>query len=75
MDDGVLELEEEPDGAEPDDELLDELSLVSIFAAVPVDEPLDDEPARLADDVRDLARRAFALLEHGLGDYAVKPPA
>jgi AcrR family transcriptional regulator len=35
----------------------------------------DGEPARLADDVRDLARRAFALLEHGLGDYAAKPPA
>ena len=33
------------------------------------------EPARLADDARDLARRAFALLEHGLGDYAAKPPA
>ena len=35
----------------------------------------DGEPARLADDVRDLARRAFALLEHGLGGYAAKPPA
>ena len=35
----------------------------------------DGEPARLADDVRDLARRAFALLEHGLGGYASKPPA
>ena len=35
----------------------------------------DDEPARLADDVRELARGAFALLEHGLGDYAAKPPA
>ena len=33
----------------------------------------DDEPARLAADVRRLGRRAFALLEHGLGDYAVKP--
>ena len=35
----------------------------------------DDEPARLASDVRDLGRRAFALLEQGLGDYAAKPPA
>jgi AcrR family transcriptional regulator len=35
----------------------------------------DDEPARLADEVRGLARRAFALLEHGLDDYAAKPPA
>ena len=35
----------------------------------------DDEPARLADDVRELARGAFALLEHGLDDYAAKPPA
>ena len=35
----------------------------------------DDEPARLAADVRDLGRRAFALLEQGLGDYAAKPPA
>jgi AcrR family transcriptional regulator len=35
----------------------------------------DDEPARLAADVRDLGRRAFALLERGLGDYAAKPPA
>jgi hypothetical protein len=35
----------------------------------------DGEPARLAEDVRDLARRAFALLEHGLGGYAAKPPA
>jgi AcrR family transcriptional regulator len=35
----------------------------------------DGEPARLAEDVRDLARRAFALLEQGLGDYAAKPPA
>jgi len=33
----------------------------------------DDEPARLAADVRRLAKRAFALLEHGLGDYAGKP--
>jgi AcrR family transcriptional regulator len=30
----------------------------------------DDEPARLAADVRRRAQRAFALLEHGLGDYA-----
>jgi hypothetical protein len=35
----------------------------------------DDEPARLAADVRALGRRAFALLEQGLGDYAAKPPA
>ncbi len=35
----------------------------------------DDRPERLADDVRELGRRAFTLLEHGLGDYAVKPPA
>jgi AcrR family transcriptional regulator len=35
----------------------------------------DGEPARLADEVRNLARRAFALLEQGLGDYAAKPPA
>jgi hypothetical protein len=34
-----------------------------------------DVPARLAADVRDLGRRAFALLEQGLGDYAAKPPA
>jgi AcrR family transcriptional regulator len=33
----------------------------------------DDQPARLAADVRDLGERAFALLERGLGDYAVKP--
>jgi MftR C-terminal domain len=33
----------------------------------------DDEPARLAADVRRLGERAFALLEHGLGDYAAKP--
>lgn len=32
----------------------------------------DDQPARLAGDVRDLVQRAFALLEHGLGDYAPK---
>jgi AcrR family transcriptional regulator len=35
----------------------------------------DDGPARLAADVRDLGRQAFALLEQGLGDYAAKPPA
>ena len=29
----------------------------------------------LAADVRDLGRRAFALLEQGLGGYAAKPPA
>jgi hypothetical protein len=29
--------------------------------------------ARLAADVRGLYQRAFALLEHGLGDYATKP--
>lgn len=34
----------------------------------------DDEPARLAGDVRRVGARAFALLEHGLGDYAPKPP-
>ena len=33
-----------------------------------------DEPARLAAEVRGVGRRAFALLEHGLGDYAAKPP-
>jgi AcrR family transcriptional regulator len=33
----------------------------------------DEEPARIAADVRDLARRAFALLEGGLGHYAPKP--
>jgi AcrR family transcriptional regulator len=33
----------------------------------------DEEPARLAADVRRLGRRAFALLEHGLGDYAARP--
>jgi AcrR family transcriptional regulator len=35
----------------------------------------DDEPGRLAADVRELGRRAFALLERGLGDYAARPPA
>jgi AcrR family transcriptional regulator len=34
----------------------------------------DQDPARLAADVRRLGRRAFALLEQGLGDYAAKPP-
>jgi AcrR family transcriptional regulator len=33
-----------------------------------------DEPARLAADVRELASAVFALLEHGLADYAAKPP-
>jgi AcrR family transcriptional regulator len=33
----------------------------------------DEEPARLATDVRRLGRRAFALLGHGLGDYAARP--
>jgi hypothetical protein len=33
----------------------------------------DDQPERLADDVRELGRRAFALLERGLVDYAAKP--
>lgn len=35
----------------------------------------DDAPTRTAADVRDQARSAFALLEHGLGDYAPKSPA
>jgi AcrR family transcriptional regulator len=35
----------------------------------------DDEPGQLAADVRRLGERAFALLEHGLGDYAAKPPS
>ncbi|MGH2451263.1 MAG: hypothetical protein ACRDGE_08335 [Candidatus Limnocylindria bacterium] len=34
----------------------------------------DDEPAWPAADVGRLGRRAFALLEHGLGDYAARPP-
>jgi AcrR family transcriptional regulator len=34
----------------------------------------DQDPARLAADVRRLGRRAFALLEQGLGEYAAKPP-
>ncbi len=34
----------------------------------------DEEPARLAADVRKLTTEAFALLEHGLADYAAKPP-
>jgi hypothetical protein len=33
----------------------------------------DEDPARLAADVRALAERAFALLAHGLGDYAARP--
>jgi AcrR family transcriptional regulator len=33
----------------------------------------DEEPARLAADVRVVARRAFALLERGLGGYAPRP--
>jgi AcrR family transcriptional regulator len=33
----------------------------------------DEEPAWLAADVRMLGQRAFALLEHGLGDYAARP--
>jgi AcrR family transcriptional regulator len=35
----------------------------------------DDRPERLATDVRRLGKRAFALLEQGLGDYAPKPIA
>jgi hypothetical protein len=33
----------------------------------------EEEPARLAADLRGLAERSFALLERGLGDYAPKP--
>jgi AcrR family transcriptional regulator len=33
----------------------------------------DQEPTRLYTDVQRLGRRAFALLEQGLGDYAPKP--
>jgi AcrR family transcriptional regulator len=33
----------------------------------------DEEPARLAADVRRLYQHAFELLDHGLGDYAAKP--
>ena len=33
----------------------------------------EDEPRGLAAEVRKLANAAFALLEHGLGDYAAKP--
>ena len=33
----------------------------------------DEKPARLAADIRASAQRAFALLEHGLGDYAPRP--
>jgi hypothetical protein len=32
----------------------------------------DDELARLASDVRELSGRAFAMLEDGLGQYAIK---
>jgi hypothetical protein len=35
----------------------------------------DERPARLAADVREVGEGAFALLEHGLGDYAAKPPS
>jgi AcrR family transcriptional regulator len=34
----------------------------------------DDEPARLAADVRELTDAAFTLLGHGLRDYAARPP-
>lgn len=34
----------------------------------------DDEPGRLATDVRRLGERAFVLLANGLSDYAAKPP-
>jgi AcrR family transcriptional regulator len=33
----------------------------------------EQEPARLAADVRRHAERAFAVLEHGLGDYPARP--
>src|SRR5207245_1096206 len=33
----------------------------------------DDEPARLAADVRKLGKTAFTLLAGGLGDYAARP--
>ena len=33
----------------------------------------DDEPKGLAADVRRLTAEAFALLEHGLRDYAARP--
>jgi AcrR family transcriptional regulator len=33
----------------------------------------DDETTRLAADVSRLGKHAFALLEHGLGDYATRP--
>jgi AcrR family transcriptional regulator len=35
----------------------------------------DEDPARLAADVRAHGRRAFALLERGLAGYAPRPPA
>ena len=34
-----------------------------------------DEPSGLAAEVRELTTDAFALLEHGLGDYAAQPAA
>jgi AcrR family transcriptional regulator len=33
----------------------------------------DEQPARLAADVRRVGEQGFALLERGLGDYAAKP--
>jgi AcrR family transcriptional regulator len=33
----------------------------------------DQQPTRLYTDIQRLAQHAFALLEHGLGDYAPKP--
>jgi hypothetical protein len=33
----------------------------------------DDNPERVAADVRRLGKRAYALLAEGLGDYAAKP--
>jgi AcrR family transcriptional regulator len=35
----------------------------------------DERPTGLATEVRQLAQRAFRLLEHGLADYAPKPDA
>ncbi|MEU6354179.1 TetR family transcriptional regulator [Streptomyces sp. NPDC047072] len=32
----------------------------------------DDDPSRLAEDVRRLAERAFTLLERGMGEYGVR---
>jgi AcrR family transcriptional regulator len=34
----------------------------------------DERPTQIAADVSRLGHHAFALLEHGLGDYATKPP-